>query len=433
MPGTRSIHFWSTKRPDGGSTTQSVSRRSDHQSSSSWAARRAAEADEAEVVGTGDEDRLLRRVAAVARDRREVMRRQDDAVLGRELADLVQRRDDPDVGVEIHGVVLLGQELSQQPRLHRGRQLDDAVGRHHLLERLAVDVLGGQQAVGLLRRVDIALDTVEDEHGQLGVRVLLAQGQGQDPRVGEVVLGDDRADVHRAIVAVSHRAPTPRPQLEPRIRSMPFSAFSRLRRSAGGGADGASVQQPATAERDGCARRRAGLRDAVGPAADGAGDRPPAGQGQELARADRRGGRQRRAAVARGGRCGGRHGGARAQAGQRRQHLHRGAGAIRLCTWHLVGRPRRGHRSARLGVPRRGDEHDARPVPRHLRAARGLRRPLDAGARGTAPGRRGARRRVRRPDRPRQARRCWPRSSPRSCRAWPRRRPRCWRAARSWG
>ena len=180
---------------------------------------RAAEADEAEVVGARDEDRLLRRVATVAWDRREVVRREDDAVLDRELADLVQRRDDPDVGVEVDGVILLGQQLAQQPGLDRRRQLDDAVGRHHLLERLAVDVLGPQQAVRLLRGVDEAIDAVEHEHGQLGVRVLLAQGQRQDPRVGEVVLGDDRADVHRAIVAIAPRAPTPRAHPDPRIRA----------------------------------------------------------------------------------------------------------------------------------------------------------------------------------------------------------------------
>ena len=90
------------------------------------------------------------------------------------------------------------EQMAQEPRLYRGGELEHAVATGHGLERLTADVPWTENRERLVVWVDVALQLVDDEHGEPPVGMVAGERVGQHPGVREVVLRDDRADVHGA-------------------------------------------------------------------------------------------------------------------------------------------------------------------------------------------------------------------------------------------
>ena len=159
--------------------------------------RRRADADEAEVVGARDQDVLLVGLAPVARHRVGEVRVEHEPVVAHRLEHLVQRRVQAHVRVEVDRAVAgLREHPAQEPRLHGRRELEHAVHDRHALEAVDVELVDADHVERLLRRVDVALDVVDDQDLEAQIRVLLGQRSPEHPRVGEVVLRDDRPDLH---------------------------------------------------------------------------------------------------------------------------------------------------------------------------------------------------------------------------------------------
>jgi hypothetical protein len=112
---------------------------------------------------------------------------------GVELAEIVEYLD---VGVEVGDRLAFGEQPSQQPGLHRRGKLHQVVARRHPLEGVEVEVGRGADLERLRRGIEVAVDLVDDEHAHSPLRVLAVEGLAQHAGLGEIVLRDDRADVH---------------------------------------------------------------------------------------------------------------------------------------------------------------------------------------------------------------------------------------------
>ncbi len=157
-----------------------------------------AERDEAEVVGAGDQDVLFGGLAAVAGEGRGEVGGEDDTVLAGQAGDLLDRVGDPDVGIEIGDGLdpVAIQEVAQEPGLDRGRELGHVVGSGHLLRIGKADLVDPDQLEGLLARLEIALELVDDQNRAAPVRVVGFERLSQDPGLRYIVLRDNGADVH---------------------------------------------------------------------------------------------------------------------------------------------------------------------------------------------------------------------------------------------
>jgi hypothetical protein len=131
-----------------------------------------AERDVTEVVDTREQDVDLARALAVIGERHRVVRREHDRVRARQLVEVLERAEDPDVRVEVRDrPVALTEQVRQQPRLDRRRELQDRVAQGHLLELGAADLLWSEDRERLLRGVDVAFVLVDrqDEARPLGM------------------------------------------------------------------------------------------------------------------------------------------------------------------------------------------------------------------------------------------------------------------------
>ena len=140
------------------------------------------------------------------------MRREHDPVLPGEHFQLVERAEHLDVGIEVaHDFVGFEQE-AQEPRLHRGGELEHVVDRRHVVElaRRDVEVGGPDDGEDLVAFVDRLVDVVEHEHRDGDVVTECPQRRRQHPRVGEIVPRYDGAELHiRSIIRERLREAAP--------------------------------------------------------------------------------------------------------------------------------------------------------------------------------------------------------------------------------
>ena len=145
--------------------------------------------DEAEIEDAGESDFAFAGEQAVAGIGLGRVGREDDRVSAREIGDVGERREDLDVGIEIAGGVVVFEEVLQQPRLHRGRELEDGVDHRHVVKVAALDVevVGADDVEELAVVVDLAALVVEHEHRERGVRITALQRRGEHACVGQIV------------------------------------------------------------------------------------------------------------------------------------------------------------------------------------------------------------------------------------------------------
>ncbi|CAB4873484.1 unannotated protein [freshwater metagenome] len=157
--------------------------------------------DEAQVEEAGEEDVDLRRAAPVAGQGPVQVRGEDHGVAVQRLFDRRERRVDDDVPIEIRDAAAIparGEQVAQQRGLERRRELEDVVGRPHLVERAELQI-GDRDELERLGDGIYGAVVVDDEHEAAGARVVPRVGAREHPCMGEVAACDDRADVHQAL------------------------------------------------------------------------------------------------------------------------------------------------------------------------------------------------------------------------------------------
>ena len=178
---------------------------------------------------------LLGRVLAVAGHRLGQVRGQHHGVLPGQPRQLLDPSLERDVGVEVDGVVeATVEQRRQQPRLERGGELDQLVGRRTIsLETAGGDAdLVDHHHLGA-RHLGRGGRVVHQQQVERAVRMVLAVGVDEHARLRQVVAGDDRAGVH----CLSHRR-VPREVLDvPRT----LRVMSEDPRSSGAAADDAAA------------------------------------------------------------------------------------------------------------------------------------------------------------------------------------------------
>ena len=128
------------------------------------------------------------------------MRIDDDRVLPQQVLHLGQRVEHLDVRIEIGDPLdaPLVHQVAQQPRLHRGRQLEHAVAGRHLIPFVDRELLGPHQLKRLGGAVDLAVDVVDHQRPARAAGVVDPRTSAPAPAPRQVVAGHDRADMHRA-------------------------------------------------------------------------------------------------------------------------------------------------------------------------------------------------------------------------------------------
>ena len=161
------------------------------------ALRAGADADESEVEDPGAQHRQVADLEAVIGYGREHVRREDDAPVGCQAREIVDGVEHLDIGVEVQDRVrAFRQQTLQQQRLHRRRQLGDVVqeGLPPPLRRVGDDVFEPERSKQAgVRRLGGAVD---HQHRDLGLRMYGGEGLREDPRVRQVIAGDDGAGLH---------------------------------------------------------------------------------------------------------------------------------------------------------------------------------------------------------------------------------------------
>ena len=161
----------------------------------------------AEVVDARNHDVDLTRAPTVEWDRLVIVRDQHNPVLGGESIEPGQRAVDHDVWIQVGDRRACGvQQMPQQPGLDRCTELEHGVARRHRLERFAADVWRREDLERFLRGIDVAVELVDDQGPATRLRVCGEQRACEHPRMGNVVLGDDRADVQSPRQASSRRS-----------------------------------------------------------------------------------------------------------------------------------------------------------------------------------------------------------------------------------
>ena len=161
-----------------------------------------ADRDEPEVELTAGHDRLFANVQAVAWHRLgEVGGERDLPLLG-QLEEVVERSEHLDVGVEVHHRALATiEQLPEQERLERGRELHDVVVGGHSEEVVALQrkALGAED---LAREVGepVLGCRVDEQDGDRDVRMMRRERLDEQQHGGGVVARRDRAEPPRAFL-----------------------------------------------------------------------------------------------------------------------------------------------------------------------------------------------------------------------------------------
>ena len=139
--------------------------RSAHHPSSALDLLTGGEPGEAKVERARDEDVRLRRLAPVPRHRRGEVRVDDERVLPQQVLHLAQRIEDLDVRIEVGDPLDAGaiEQMAQQPRLDRGRELEHAVPGRHLVPGLDRELVRPHDLERLDTAVDLAVDVVDHQ------------------------------------------------------------------------------------------------------------------------------------------------------------------------------------------------------------------------------------------------------------------------------
>lgn len=95
-------------------------------------------------------------------------------MLDGQLLDLLNRRIEADVRIEVsdRSRIVVRQEMLQQPRLDRGRELGHVIHRRHRLEAVDAQRVRAHDAERLSGFVYVLVAIIDHEHDALATRVL---------------------------------------------------------------------------------------------------------------------------------------------------------------------------------------------------------------------------------------------------------------------
>ncbi len=108
----------------------------------------------------------------------------------------VKRREHAYVAVEVDDGLSAIEQMTQDRRLQRAAQLGDVVADAHRLEVLDLDVPRAKNLEGLLRRIDEAIDRVDDQHRHARIWLVGVKRLGERACMSHPGPVDHRADVH---------------------------------------------------------------------------------------------------------------------------------------------------------------------------------------------------------------------------------------------